>query len=252
MSSRCRENLDILSSRRDCLRLAAASLATIAAPLVARAGCPCGDGEAAANREAPPAGSAPATRPTVLRVCADPNNLPFSSRKHDGFDDKIAELIAHELKMPLEYAWLPQRLGFYRVALKNSDCNLVMAAPAGFERALTTVPYYRSTFVFVTRKNGPSVASFDDAAMKKLKLGIPLTGGVNSPPSHALAKRDIIDNVTGFSAFDESEGRPGEKLITSVATGEIDVAIAWGPPAGFFAMELNKAGKTPELKITPV
>src|SRR5438105_5045568 len=126
MSSRCRENFEVRSSRREWLGVAAASLTTLVAPALVRAACPCGEGQPAADREAPPPGASPATRPSVLRVCADPNNLPFSNRNHEGFEDKIADLIARELKMPLEYAWLPQRLGFYRVALKNSDSNLVM------------------------------------------------------------------------------------------------------------------------------
>src|SRR4051812_35330193 len=113
MSFHCRENSTRAPiSRRECLGASAASLATIMMPAIVRAACPC-TGVPAADRDAPPPGASPATRPTVLRVCADPNNLPFSNRSHEGFEDKIADLIAAELKMPLEYAWLPQRLGFY-------------------------------------------------------------------------------------------------------------------------------------------
>jgi mxaJ protein len=218
-------------------------------PSVARAGCPCGDetkGDAPAKpAEAPAAAAKPIT---ALRVCADPNNMPFSNRAREGFEDKIAALVARELGLPLEYEWLPQRLGFYRTALKTYDSNLVMAAPAGFDKALTTDPYYRSSYVFVQRRGTEKpIRSFDDEALRSVKVGVTLTGGDNTPPTHALAKRKVIDNVTGFTAFDESDGRPGERIIAAVASGEIDVAIAWGPQAGYFAKR-----QTVELEVAPV
>jgi mxaJ protein len=228
-------------SRRSWLKWAA--VAAAAWPIASRAGCPCDE-----ETKAEPAPAAPGSTAKVLRVCADPNNLPFSNRKKEGFEDRIAALVAKDLGLTLEYDWLPQRLGFYRTALKTFDSNLVMAAPAGFEKALITDPYYRSTYVFVQRKGAATpIRSFDDAALKQMKIGVPLTGGSNTPPTHALIKRDIIDNVTGYTAFDESDGRPGEKIIAAVASGEIDVAIAWGPQAGYFAKEQS----TP-LDVVPV
>jgi len=214
-------------------------------PVIAQAGCPCGEDSKDEHEPPPPAKPGPLRS---LRVCADPNNLPFSNRKFEGFEDKIAALVAKDLDVPLEYDWLPQRLGFYRTALKNFDSNLVMAAPAGFEKALITDPYYRSTYVFVFRKGfATPIHSFDDPALHSVKVGVTLTGGDNTPPTHALAKRKIIDNLTGFPAFDESDGKPGEKIIAAVASGEIDVAIAWGPQAGYFA----KQQSTP-LEVVPV
>jgi mxaJ protein len=230
------------------LRWAVAAAAAAAWPVVGRAGCPCSEEEE--KQAAKDAAAAPknAANAKALRVCADPNNLPFSNRKQEGFEDKIAALVARDLGLPLEYDWLPQRLGFYRTALKTFDSNLVMAAPAGFEKALITEPYYRSSYVFVQRKDAATpVRSFDDAALRKLKIGVPLTGGYNTPPTHALAKREIVDNVTGYTAFDESDGRPGEKIIAAVASGEIDVAIAWGPQAGYFAKQQSVV-----LAVTPV
>ncbi|MDB5320678.1 MAG: quinoprotein dehydrogenase-associated probable transporter substrate-binding protein [Phycisphaerales bacterium] len=227
-------------SRRGCLKWAAAAVA--AWPVASGAGCPCSEEE---KTDAAPA---PAPAAKALRVCADPNNLPFSNRKQEGFEDRIAALVARELGLPLEFDWLPQRLGFYRTALKTFDSNLVMAAPGGFEKALITEPYYRSTYVFVFRKDAAApIRSFDDAALRTLKVGVTLTGGANTPPTHALAKRKIIDNVTGFTAFDESEGKPGERIIAAVAGGEIDVAIAWGPQAGYFAKR-----QSVELEVVPV
>jgi mxaJ protein len=229
-------------SRRSCLKWAAVAAAAVS-PILSRAGCPC-DEEAKPE----PAPAPPGSPAKALRVCADPNNLPFSNRKKEGFEDRIAALVAKDLGLPLEYDWLPQRLGFYRTALKTFDSNLVMAAPAGFEKALITDPYYRSTYVFVQRKGAATpIRSLDDPALKQMKIGVPLTGGSNTPPTHALIKRQIIDNVTGFTAFDESEGRPGEKIIAAVASGDIDVAIAWGPQAGYFAKQ-----QSTELDVVPV
>jgi quinoprotein dehydrogenase-associated probable ABC transporter substrate-binding protein len=226
--------------------------ATAMAPLAqfAAAECPC----AAQDRD-----SAKSSHPTsagVLRVCADPNNLPFSNRNHEGFEDKVAELLAKELDLTLSYDWLPQRLGFYRTALKTFDADLVMAAPAGFEKALPTKPYYRSTYVFVTRKGATTKTTppmptapkdFDDPILKSQKIGVQLTGGI-TPAGHVLAKRNIIDNIVGFPVFDETNGAPGERIVNAVAAGEIDVAIMWGPQAGYFAKRQKKA----ELDVKPV
>ena len=231
-------------SRRQCLTWAAA-VALTPALLRAEEPCPC----AQLDNSQPQGPPKPDEKPLKeLRVCADPNNLPFSNREHEGFEDKIAELIARDLGLPLNYDWLPQRLGFYRTALKTFDSNLVMAAPGGFEKALITQPYYRSTFVFVQRKNAATpIRSFDDAALRTVKIGVQLTGGVNAPPTHALAHRQIIDNITGYPVFDETQGAPAQRIVGAVASGEIDVAIVWGPQAGYFA----KRQSVP-LTLTPV
>ena len=242
MSLRFPESLNARCSRRAWLRRTAGVAAAVAlGPLQGHAGCPCGEEDEHAKQNVAPA------RPVAgLRVCADPSNMPFSNRQHEGFEDKVAALVAKELGWPLDFDFLPQRLGFYRTALKNMETNLVMAAPAGFDKALITAPYYRSTYVFVMRKGG-TIRSLDDPALRSVKVGVPLTGGANTPPTHALAKRGIVDNVTGFTAFDEREGRPGERIISAVASGEIDVAIAWGPQAGYFAKR-----QSVKLEVVPV
>jgi ABC-type amino acid transport substrate-binding protein len=113
-----------------------------------------------------------------------------------------------------------------------------MAAPAGFEKALTSDAYYRSSYVFVCRRDrSRKIHSLDDPALRSMKIGVVLTGGDNTPPTHALAKRHLIDNITGYPVFDETAGKPGEKIISAVASGEIDVAIAWGPSASYFARQ---------------
>jgi quinoprotein dehydrogenase-associated probable ABC transporter substrate-binding protein len=175
----------------------------------------------------------------VLTVCADPNNLPFSNDRLEGFENKVAELIAHDMGADLHYVWRAQRRGFFRHAFKDDGADVVMGVPAGFERALTTKPYYRSSYVFVTRKvDGPAVKSFDDQVLHKVKVGIQITGedGENPPPAYALARRGIIDNVVGYTVYgDYTEQNPPARVVDAVANREVDVAVVWGPLAGYFA-----------------
>jgi len=113
----------------------------------------------------------------VLRVCADPNNLPFSNQRLEGFENKLAEMIAKENGEKLEYTWWAQRRGFFRNTLKANACDVVMGVPAGFEMALTTSPYYRSSYVFITRKDkNLDIKSFDDPVLRKLKIGVQMVG----------------------------------------------------------------------------
>jgi mxaJ protein len=205
----------------------------------------------------------PATAPTaqrVIRVSADPNNLPFSNDKREGFENKIADLVAADLGARIEYVWRAQRRGFFRVALKEKECDLVLGVPAGFERALTTVPYYRSGYVFVARHGSPGAAvrSLDDPALRTLKVAVQLVGddGADTPPAHALAARKIIDNVVGFTLYgDYAEPNPPARILDAVAKGEADVAVVWGPLAGYFASrQAGAAGRSvPEpLQLAPV
>ncbi len=199
-----------------------------------------------------PAAAQTFTRPAgVLRVCADPNNLPFSNDKQEGFENKIAELLARDLGERVEYTWWAQRRGFFRNTLRAGACDLVMGVPAGFEMALTTAPYYRSTYVFVSRKNRQiDVTSFDDPRLRKLKLGVQMVGDdfSNSPPAHALTNRGITTNVTGYSVYgDYAQPNPPARIIEAVERGEVEVAIVWGPLAGYFA----KHSAVP-LRIAPV
>jgi mxaJ protein len=187
----------------------------------------------------------------ILRVAADPNNLPFSNNRLEGFENRIAELIARELNRKLEYQWHAQRRGFFRETLKNGDVDLVVGVPAHFDMALTTVPYYRSSYVFVTRRDRHlHVSSFNDPELHNVNVGVQLIGndGVDTPPAHALAARGIINNVIGFTLYgDYSQGNPPARIIDAVANGDIDIAVVWGPLAGYFA----KQSKVP-LELVPV
>ena len=175
----------------------------------------------------------------VLRVTADPNNLPFSNARREGFENKIADLLARALDANLQYSWRAQRRGFFREALKENEADLVLGVPAHFDMALTTAPYYRSSYVFVYRKDrGLDLHSLDDPILRKLKIGVQMIGndGQNTPPAHALGNRGIIENVTGYTVYgDYAQDNPPARVIDAVAKGEIDVAIVWGPLGGYFA-----------------
>lgn len=174
-----------------------------------------------------------------LRVCADPDNLPFSNRAGEGFENRIAEVVAADLGASVRYTWHPQRKGFVRQTLKAGVCDLVVGVPAGYGPMLTTSPYYRSSYVFVYAKNGNlSLRTFDDAPLQKLRIGLHAFGddGANSPAAHALAQRGIAGNVVGFTILDTNDS-PSGRIIEAVARGEIDVAIVWGPFAGYFARQ---------------
>jgi mxaJ protein len=174
----------------------------------------------------------------TLRIAADPNNLPFSNDKLQGFENKIATLIGRELGLKIEYEWRAQRRGFFRETLKGGNCDVVMGVPAGFERALTTAPYYRSAYMIVSRQDHSAVESLDDPALRKLRIGVHLIGddGMNTPPAHALTERGIITNLVGFTLYGNyAEANPPARIIEAVANGSIDLAIVWGPFAGYFA-----------------
>jgi quinoprotein dehydrogenase-associated probable ABC transporter substrate-binding protein len=177
--------------------------------------------------------------PRQLRVCADPNNLPFSNERLEGFENKLAELIAHDLNATLTYTWWAQRRGFIRHTLQAAACDLWMGVPQRLDAVLTTSPYYRSTYVFVYRpEDGLAVHSLDDPILRTIKIAVQLIGNdsANSPPAHALARRHITQNVVGYSVYgDYAQPNPTARIIEAVATGAVDVAVVWGPIAGYFA-----------------
>jgi mxaJ protein len=186
------------------------------------------------------------TRPGVLVVVEEPNNLPFSNDRREGFENKIAELVAQEMGVKLEYRWRALRRGYFRESIKAGEADAVMGVAHDVDMALTTEPYYRSSYVFVRRSSEATISSFDDPELKHLRIGVPLTGDVNPPPAIVLAQRGIIDNVVGYTVFgDYAQPNPPARMIEAVASGEIDVAIAWGPLAGYFAKRLG-------LVVTPV
>ena len=193
-------------------------------------------------------GAAPAP---AFRVCADPNNLPYSNRDGQGFENRIAQLLADDSGGTVEYTWWAQRRGFLRNTLAAGSCDIVIGMPTSAERVLTTRPYYRSSYVFVDRRErGLQLASLDDPRLRRLKIGVQMIGDdfTNSPPAHALSNRGLVNNVVGFPVYgDYSQPAPLAGIVSAVDRGDIDAAIVWGPPAGYFA----KSSHNP-LGVTPV
>jgi mxaJ protein len=177
----------------------------------------------------------------ALRVCADPNNLPFSNARAEGFENKLAELVGRELGLPVRYTWWAQRRGFLRNTLQAHACDVVMGVPVDLPLVRATRPYYRSSYVFASRADRHvTVRSFDDPALRRLRIGVPLVGGEGpaAPPAHALARRGIIDNVVGFTVYgDYRDDSPPTRVMQALVAGEIDVAAVWGPVAGYFAAQ---------------
>ncbi|WP_394845994.1 quinoprotein dehydrogenase-associated putative ABC transporter substrate-binding protein [Pendulispora brunnea] len=186
----------------------------------------------------------------VLRVCADPANLPMSNQEGQGYENRVAALVARELHAELAYTWWAQRRGFFRNTLNAGTCDVVMAVPSGLDMARTTRPYFRSTFAFVTRRSDSmdDLRSIDDPRLRTMRIGVPLAGddGGNPAPVHALARRGIVDGLVGFSLWGEYR-RELPSAVEALQRGEVDVAILWGPVAGWGA----KRSAVP-LNVVPV
>lgn len=186
-----------------------------------------------------------------FRVCADPNNLPYSNQKLEGFENKLAELLAKELGQAVTYTWWPQRRGFIRNTLAAGRCDVIMGIPVDVDALLTTQPYYRSSYAFVSSKAANyNISSFDDPQLQSLKIGVHLIGDdyANSPPAHILSAKGIVKNVVGYSIFGNyGEDSPPGKIIKAVADGDVNVAIVWGPIAGYFSQK-----QSVPLTVVPV
>jgi mxaJ protein len=177
-----------------------------------------------------------------LRVCADPNNLPFSNAAEEGFENKIIALLAKDLGAEVRYTWWAQRRGAVRNTLNAGDCDVIPGMASSGDMTGTTDPYYRSTYVFVSRADHKlgSLSSLDDARLRTLRIGVQLVGddGANPPPAMSLARRGIVDNVRGYTVYgDYADKAPQAAVIQAVAHGDVDVAVVWGPTAGYFAAQ---------------
>jgi quinoprotein dehydrogenase-associated probable ABC transporter substrate-binding protein len=204
----------------------------------------CADGASAQTpAAAKPGTSQPGGGGGQFRVCADPENMPHSNQKQEGFENRIAALIAKDFAATPRYTWWGQRRGFIRntmnATLEEGRCDVVIGVPEGYDLVSPTKPYYRSTYVFVYHKDkGPQVKSLDDPVLKKVKIGVHLLGDdyTNPPPVHELSKRGVVGNLVGFSTFYSAENPPSA-IIDAVASGKVDVAIVWGPAAGYFVKQ---------------
>jgi mxaJ protein len=188
---------------------------------------------AAALAVVPGSGRAP------LRVCADPDNLPFSRQDQSGFENRIAALVARALDADVRYYWWPQRRGFVRNTLDANVCDVIVGIPAGSPGVLTTAPYYRAGYVFAYRpERVQALRSFDDPRLARLRVGVPLIGNdmAASPPGAALARRGMVDNVIGYPPLGSTT--VSERMLAALEDGTLDVALLWAPQAAYFAARL--------------
>lgn len=187
----------------------------------------------------------------LLRVCADPNNLPYSNQQQQGFENRLAGIIAHDLGMQVSYTWYPQRGKFFAKTLNAGVCDVVMGVPAGMDEAASTQPYYVSSYAFVSRRDrNLHITSFDDPRLKTLRIGVHILGEADDsvPPVHALVHRGIVHNLVGYSIFGHlGDTDPSANLIRAVASNDVDLAVVWGPLAGYFAQKSSVP-----LDVTPI
>jgi quinoprotein dehydrogenase-associated probable ABC transporter substrate-binding protein len=187
---------------------------------------------AAFAREDRPAGT--------LRVCADPNNMPFSNIREEGFENKIAASLAQDLGWTLAYTWRAQRRGFVRSTLNSGSCDVIIGTPA-LDMLQVTQPYYRSGYVFVSRaSDNYRLRSFSAPELRALRVGVQLIGddGFNTPPAHALGNLNITGNVVGFPVYgDYRSESPPSTIVQALCDHVIDVAAVWGPTAGYYAKQ---------------
>jgi mxaJ protein len=182
-----------------------------------------------------------------LRVCADPDNAPFSSADRTGFENRLATMLASALGTEARFYWWPQRRGFVRNTLDAKVCDVVMGMPAGSAGVLTTPAYYEAGYVFAYRPDRVQAPrSYDDPALRSLRVGVPLVGNdmAATPPGHALARRHLTDNVIGYPPFGRTS--VGERMMAALADGTLDVALLWAPQAAYYAQRQDF-----EVKLAP-
>jgi len=174
----------------------------------------------------------------VLRVCADPNNMPFSNEKGEGFENKLAELLAAELGKRVTYTFFPQATGFVRMTLGSHRCDIIMGYPQGDEMVQNTNPYYQSAYAFVSKTGGPldAVDTLADARLKDKRIGIV----AGTPPATYLVADGLMAKAKPYplvidTRFDSS----AEAMMNDLASGEIDAGVLWGPIAGYYASRVN-------------
>ena len=182
---------------------------------------------------------------TKFRVCADPDNLPYSNRAGEGFENKIAELLAGQLEREVTYTWYPSTIGFVRNTLAARVCDVVIGTTIVNELMQNTNPYYRSTYALIQRADAEAqITDLDDPALKDMRIG----GVANTPPITLLARRGLVGNLEPYQLLaDTRYDHPAQNMIEDVESGEIDIAVVWGPIGGYFAKQAEGA-----LKVTPI
>ncbi len=171
---------------------------------------------------------------SLLRVCADPANLPFSSEDRTGFENKIADLIGEKLNVPVVYEWFPQATGFVRQTLAAKKCDIIMGYAQGHELVQNTNHYYRSAYVMLHRRDGKlaGIKSLDDKRLRSSRIGV-IAG---TPPATVLALNALLGNVEPYPlVVDRRHESPAERMVKDLKSGKIDVALLWGPIGGHLA-----------------
>jgi quinoprotein dehydrogenase-associated probable ABC transporter substrate-binding protein len=184
--------------------------------------------------------------PKVLRVCADPRNLPFSNEKSEGFENKLAELFAEKLQKKLDYMFFPQATGFVRMTLGAHRCDVIMGFPQGDELVQGTNPYYRTAYALVARPGSglEDVVSLGDERLKGKHLGIV----AGTPPATNMAVNGLMTNARPYPLMiDTRIDSSAAAMIKDLMAGEIDAGVLWGPMAGYYARQVN-----PPLHVTPL
>jgi mxaJ protein len=185
----------------------------------------------------------------VLRVCGDPNNMPFSNEKLEGLENKIAAVVAQDLGWKVEYVWWPHQRGLVKRVLNTERCDVLVGIPKGYDVVRWTKPYYRTGYVLAYLKDRVApVQSLDDPSLKTLRVGVQ----VNTPPHLALGRRGIVgDNVVAYQLMFDSNYHPEEypgREVEDLIAGRIDVALVWGPIAGYFQKKKGAAS----LVLVPI
>jgi mxaJ protein len=175
--------------------------------------------------------------------------MPFSNQQREGFENKLAELVATKLHERLEYTWWSERKSFIKHTLEQNRCDVLLGIPSMLDSVEVTRPYYHSSYVFVSRHDRDlKLSSLSDPRLSSWRIGVQVVGNDYAPPAFALARRGITKNIVGFSLFGAyGQPNPPRAIIDAVAGGSVDVAIVWGPFAGYFA----KSAVAP-LDVVPV
>jgi quinoprotein dehydrogenase-associated probable ABC transporter substrate-binding protein len=184
--------------------------------------------------------------PKVFRVCADPNNLPFSNEKGEGFENKVAALLAVKLNEPVSYTYFPQVIGFVRNTLNALRCDVVVGVPIGDDQVQTTNPYYRTTYALIFRPGTglDGIESLGDPRMKDKHIGIV----AGTPPATVMARDGLLALAKPYAlTVDTRVEAPAHTMADDVAAGRIDAGVLWGPIAGFYAQR-----ETPRLTVVPL
>jgi quinoprotein dehydrogenase-associated probable ABC transporter substrate-binding protein len=197
-------------------------------------------------QQASDSGSLELVDPDVFRACGDPRNLPFSNEKGEGFENKLAELLAAKLGKKLSYAYYPQATGFVRMTLGSFRCDVIMGFPQGDDQAQLTIPYYRTTYALITKQGSglEDVATISDPRLKDKRIGIV----ARTPPSTSMAVNGLLARAKSYPLFiDTRADSSAQAMLDDLARGDIDCGILWGPMAGYYAARAN-----PPLVVVPL